>query len=40
MQVRGSIMKTWSIQDTNKEQLVEDQGKGKDSKGMNKIYFK
>ena len=27
MQVRGSKMKTWSIQDTNEEQLVEDQGK-------------
>jgi len=40
MQVRGPIMKTWGIQDTNEEQLIEDQGKRQRFQGMSKIYFK
>ena len=39
MQVRGPIMKTWGIQDTNEEQLIEDQGKRQKFQGMSKNSF-
>ena len=32
-------MKTWSIQDINEEQLIEDQGKKQEFQGMSKNSF-